>query len=36
LAQAGYPWKMRTGFHQRLDMLTDQLADMCAMAAEAT
>lgn len=27
--------KMRTGFHQQLDTLTDQLADMCAMAAEA-
>ncbi|OBB86636.1 phosphate transport system regulatory protein PhoU [Mycobacterium colombiense] len=26
---------MRTGFHQQLDTLTDQLADMCAMAAEA-
>jgi len=26
---------VRTGFHQQLDMLTEQLADMCAMAAEA-
>lgn len=26
---------MRTGFHQQLDTLTDQLADMCAMAAQA-
>ncbi|OBJ13698.1 phosphate signaling complex protein PhoU [Mycobacterium colombiense] len=26
---------MRTGFHQQLDTLTDQLADMCAMAAAA-
>ncbi|WP_406813545.1 phosphate signaling complex protein PhoU [Mycobacterium sp. M23085] len=26
---------MRTGFHQQLEMLTGQLADMCAMAAEA-
>ncbi|GAB1813169.1 phosphate signaling complex protein PhoU [Mycobacterium sp. MUNTM1] len=26
---------MRTGFHQQLDTLTDQLADMCAMAADA-
>ncbi|CAM3473358.1 phosphate signaling complex protein PhoU [Mycobacterium colombiense] len=26
---------MRTGFHHQLDTLTDQLADMCAMAAEA-
>lgn len=32
---AGYSVKMRTGFHQQLDTLTDQLADMCAMAAEA-
>lgn len=31
----GYSVKMRTGFHQQLDTLTDQLADMCAMAAEA-
>ncbi len=35
MAVAGYPLKMRTGFHQQLDTLTDQLADMCAMAAEA-
>lgn len=27
--------KMRTGFHQQLDTLTDQLADMCVMAADA-
>lgn len=27
--------KMRTGFHQQLDTLTEQLADMCTMAAEA-
>ncbi|MGV0070429.1 phosphate signaling complex protein PhoU [Mycobacterium colombiense] len=26
---------MRTGFHHQLDTLTDQLADMCAIAAEA-
>lgn len=26
---------MRSGFHHQLDMLTEQLADMCAMAAEA-
>lgn len=32
---AGYSVKMRTGFHQQLDTLTDQLADMCAMAAAA-
>ena len=35
MAVAGYSVKMRTGFHQQLDMLTDQLADMCAMAAQA-
>jgi phosphate transport system protein len=35
LAVAGYPVKMRTGFHQRLRALTEQLAQMCAMAAEA-
>jgi phosphate transport system protein len=35
LAVAGYPVKMRTGFHQRLRTLTEQLAQMCAMAAEA-
>lgn len=35
MAVAGYSVRMRTGFHQQLDTLTDQLADMCAMAAEA-
>lgn len=35
LAVAGIPVKMRTGFHQRLRTLTEQLAQMCAMAAEA-
>ena len=35
LVLAGYPLKMRTGFHHQLDMLTDQVADMCTMAAEA-
>lgn len=35
MAVAGYPLKMRTGFHQRLRTLTEQLAQMCAMAAEA-
>lgn len=35
MAVAGYSVNMRSGFHQQLDTLTDQLADMCAMAAEA-